>query len=288
MVNNTGGLSPQTIPLFYFSGTGNTWWVSQRLAESLSVRGFRAAAYSIEQISPEEAAGLIRPAAIVGLGFPIYGSDAPRIFHDFLRSLPAQAAEKPVLGYVTQMAWSGDGINFLCRHLLARGYRLRWAVEFNMPNNICMDIFPVPYQSDYARFERLLARAHAKIEKLADRVARGEGWRQNSGPLSAAFAWLQRAPFRVVHNWAQRFWSVDAKRCTACGLCARQCPVENILMKGGLPVFQGNCVYCMRCFNYCPELAVLYGTRSNRRAARVPPFKGPVPEFSPSLISYHS
>ncbi len=285
MENNTGDLSPQTIPLFFFSGTGNTWWVSQRLAEVLSARGFRAAAHSIEQVTPEEAAGLIGQAAIVGLGFPVYGSDAPRIFHDFLRSLPARAAEKPVLGYVTQMGWSGDGINFLYRPLLVRGYRLRWAVEFNMPNNICLDVFPVPYYSDYPRFEPQLARARAKVEKLADRVARDEGWRQNSGPLSAASAWLQRAPYRLIHGWGQRFWSVDAERCTACGLCARQCPAGNIQLKDSLPIYQGNCVYCMRCFNYCPELAVLYGTRANRRAARVPPFKGPVPEFSPSLIS---
>jgi NAD-dependent dihydropyrimidine dehydrogenase PreA subunit/flavodoxin len=285
VVNNNGIFSTSTIPLFYFSGTGNTWWVSQRLAESLSARGFSAAAYSIEQVTPEQAADLIRPAAIIGLGFPIYGSDAPRIFHDFMQTLPFQDTEKPVLGYVTQMAWSGDGINFLRRPLLAHGYRLRWAVEINMPNNICMDIFPVPYQSDYARFEPQLARAWARVEKLADRVARGRGWLQNSGPLSSASAWLQRAPFRLVHDWAQRFWSVDAELCTACGLCARQCPAGNIRMENGLPVYQGNCVYCVRCFNYCPELAVLYGTRANRRAVRVPPFKGPVPDFSPTLIS---
>ncbi len=40
-----------TIPLFYFSGTGNTWWVSQELCQALSARGMEATAYSIEQTS---------------------------------------------------------------------------------------------------------------------------------------------------------------------------------------------------------------------------------------------
>ncbi len=279
-------VNQKPLPLFFFSGTGNTWWVSRCLAEALSARGFDAGAHSIEQVAPAQAAALIRSADIIGLGFPIYGSDAPRIFHDFIRSLPEQENEKSVLGYVTQMAWSGDGINFLYRPLLVRGYRLRWAVEFNMPNNICMDIFPVPYASDYARFRPRLARARARAEKLAGMVARGQPWRQNSNPLAAASAWLQRAPFRLVHDWGRNFWSVDAGLCISCGLCVRQCPAGNIRMSGkGLPVYGEECVYCLRCFNYCPELAVLYGTKSNRRAARIPPFKGPVPEFSPALIA---
>lgn len=272
------------LPLFYFSGTGNTWWVSQRLVEALNTYGFDARAYSIEQITPDKAAALIEKADIIGLGFPIYASDAPRIFHDFLTTLPHQAAAKSVLGYITQAGWSGDGINFLERPLMKRGYRLRWAIEINMPNNICLDLFPFPYYSDYAKFETQLEQARCRIENLAQKVAHNQGWRQNNSLLAAALAWTQRGPFRLAHDWGRKFWSVDEDICTSCGLCASQCPVGNIRMLDGLQVYDHNCVYCMRCFNYCPELAVRYMNSRNRRAHRTPPFKGPVPKFSPRLV----
>lgn len=272
------------IPLFYFSGTGNTWWASQRIREGLNGKNFCCEAYSIEQISTREAGELVSQAAIVGLGFPIYGSDAPRIFHAFLDGLPKQEADKPVLGYVTQLAWSGDGCNFLYRKLLEKGYRIRWAIELNMPNNIALGFSPLKYSADYESFRPKLEKCEAIIEKLCGKVARDEGWRQHSGALDAALAWMQRGPFRWAHDWGRKFWSVDAEKCTSCGICARNCPVGNIRMADGLPEWNLKCVYCMRCFNYCPELAVRYMNFSNARAERNPPFRGPVPEFDPGLV----
>jgi len=39
------------LPIFFFSGTGNTWWVGSELANALSEQGFHAEALSIEQVS---------------------------------------------------------------------------------------------------------------------------------------------------------------------------------------------------------------------------------------------
>ena len=254
------------------------------MREGLRGQGYQCEAYSIEQISTREAGKLADQAEIVGLGFPIHGSDAPRNFLTFLDALPKQADEKPVLGYVTQLAWSGDGCNFLYGSLLEKGYRIRWAAELIMPNNIALGFSPLKYSADYESFKPKLEKCEEVIEELCRKVARGEGWRQHSGPLYAALAWMQRGPFRWAHDWGRKFWSVDAKKCTSCGSCARNCPVENIHMEDGLPQWDQKCVYCMRCFNYCPELAVKYMNFSNARAARNPPFQGPVPDFHPGLV----
>ena len=32
----------KSVPIFYFSGTGNTWWVGNRIAEALNKMGFNA------------------------------------------------------------------------------------------------------------------------------------------------------------------------------------------------------------------------------------------------------
>ena len=277
-------MKPQIVSIFYFSGTGNTWWASERIAEELTTYGFCANAYSIEQVSGKETAVLIEESSIIGLGFPIYGSDVPRIFHDFIRALPRQKVQKPVLGFVTQMAWSGDGMNFLEEELISRGYLIRWAVEFNMPNNIALPIIPLPFSSDTSKFKPQLKKCSQKITDLCVKIANKDYYRQHDRWIHAASAWIQRGPFRQVHDWGRKFWSVDPDACTSCDRCAQICPVENIRMRDGLPTHGGECVYCMRCFNYCPTLAIQYMGMKNKRAKKKTPFQGPVPAFRPEMI----
>lgn len=274
----------KTIPIFIFSGTGNTWWVSEQLVKQLRNLGLVASTHSIEQVTKEQISKLIAAADMVGFGFPIYGSDAPRIFHDFIDDLPVLDRRKDTLGFVTQMAWSGDGCNFLEKILSKKGYKLRWTAEFNLPNNIALPIFPLPYSADYAKFERQLQKCKDKAAILSEKIAHGETYREHRDVFSTASAWIQRGPFRLAHDWGRKFWSVDAEECTSCERCARLCPIENIQMVDGLPVHGDACVYCMRCFNYCPTLAIHYAGMSNKRAKKNPPFKGPVPEFRPEMI----
>lgn len=96
--------------------------VSTQIAEKLNNLGHEATAHSIEQVTEKQTAALVENADIIGLGFPIYGSDMLRPFHQFLERLPTIQPAKAVLGYVTQMAWSGNGINFLDAALKSKGY----------------------------------------------------------------------------------------------------------------------------------------------------------------------
>jgi len=278
-------MAKKKIPLFYFSGTGNTWWVSKRVEEKLRELGSDATAYSIEQLPGDKASQLAINADIIGLGFPIYGSDAPRNFHHFLDQLPTLNPPKPVFGFITQLAWSGDGCNFLKKKLGAKGYALTWAAEFKMPNNIALGFSPLRYSNDYAKFKPLLTKDENRIAAFCEKISQGAPHRQHGSILDAVLGWVQRAPFRWAHDRFREYWSIDAEKCTSCGICARFCPAGNITMIDGLPQYADKCIYCMRCFNYCPTLAVHYMNLSNDRAERIPPFRGPVPEFHPRLIA---
>jgi NAD-dependent dihydropyrimidine dehydrogenase PreA subunit/flavodoxin len=277
-------MSNKTISIFYFSGTGNTWWISELLSKKLNGLKFQAKAYSIEQVNEKEIAGLVQASDIIGLGFPIYGSDVPRIFRDFLDRLPTLEKEKETLGFVTQMAWSGDGMNFLKNALFQKGYALKWSAEFNMPNNIALPIFPLPYSSNVDSFKPQLKQCEQQAETLCFKIAGNEPSLQHTGILAAMSAWVQRGPFRLVHDWGRRFWSVDAEACTACQRCARLCPVGNIEMRNGLPIYSDQCTYCMRCFNYCPTHAIHYLGMKNTRLERNPPFQGPSADFQPEML----
>jgi NAD-dependent dihydropyrimidine dehydrogenase PreA subunit/flavodoxin len=272
------------LPIFFFSGTGNTWWVGSELANALSEQGFHAEALSIEQVSRPQISAAISQAAIVGLGYPIYGSDAPLVVQDFIAALPVTEERKPMLVFATQAVWSGDGAYFMRSEIEAKGYQIRWAVHFNMPMNVCLDcgfVFNFLFRSANAKPAGALKRIH----KLAGRVAVGKTWIMGRSPLFS-FGWMQRLPFRkTMRFWQTSVLCVDPERCTACGRCEQLCPVGNIQLEDGLPQFGDQCNLCLRCFNYCPELAVLaFNKPFSEKWYGEAPYQGPVPEFTPEQL----
>ena len=62
-------------------------------------------------------------------------------------------------------------------------------------------------------------------------------------------------PFRALIPLADKSFQVDAK-CSGCGTCAKVCPVGNIKMVEGKPVWQHHCETCLAC--YC-----MVSTRGN-------------------------
>jgi len=229
---------------------------------------------------------LVTSADIVGIGYPIYGSDAPEIIKSFTEELPIQKNPKKMMIYVTQLAWSGDGASFMRHALRKQGYDLKWAVEFNMPNNISVPVFPALFTSDYSKFQNQLIKSEQRAKKLVDKIVCGIHWIMGANPLAAAAAWMQRAPYRHLFNKTKaKTWSVDAEKCTGCRRCEQICPLGNIQMKNSIPVYGDQCNFCMRCYNYCPELAVLAYHKSHNPERTGLPYQGPVPQFKPELIT---
>ena len=281
----------KSVPIFYFSGTGNTWWVGNEIAEALNNWGYNAKTFSIEQLVPDTINYLVNTADIIGIGYPIYGSDAPEIMKEFITSLPAVKEPKPIMIYVTQLEWSGNGAYFLHKEIEKKGYRVKWAVEFKMPNNIAVNIFPFNQMKstcEYVEFAERLADTAAKVQDLAVKVKDDQKWLMGNNPFSAAFAWVQRGPFRWgTKMFGTHIFTVDQKKCIQCSRCENICPVDNVRLNvAGFPEWGDECIMCMRCYNYCPMTAIkVYGKPFSRKHFGKMPFQGPVPEFKPENIS---
>jgi MinD superfamily P-loop ATPase len=66
-----------------------------------------------------------------------------------------------------------------------------------------------------------------------------------------------------VHH-ADRKFTVD-NRCTSCGTCVKVCPVENIRLEEGRPVWLHHCEQCMACIQLCPTEAIQAGKKTEKR-----------------------
>mgnify|MGYP001321701664 CR=1 FL=1 len=126
--------------IFYFSGTGNTRYVTRDLCKKLS-EGFDALAFDISGTG--ELSAELRAADCVLLAFPVYGSSPPVPMRRFVYDHADVWKGKEVIVVATQYMFSGDGAASLgrsvrniskCQIILPIARRLRSATEKNLKN----------------------------------------------------------------------------------------------------------------------------------------------------------
>lgn len=66
--------------------------------------------------------------------------------------------------------------------------------------------------------------------------------------------------FYALFVKADKFRADD--KCIGCGKCAQLCPLNDISIVDGLPVWGKNCTHCMACICHCPTGAIEYGRKS--------------------------
>jgi ferredoxin len=235
---------------------------------------------SIENLPTKKAQILIDNASVVGLGWPIYGSDAPNIIKTFVKNMPI-VENKPFLTFCTQMLFSGDGAIVMSRKLEAKGYVQKWAMQFNMPNNLPMVGSPLSVSDDYlSHEEKYLDHARKKAEYLAFMILKNVEHIKGASIFHTIAAMSQRPVFRAMHGAFEKMIKVNDD-CTGCGLCSDICPTNALKIEGerAVRVKKEECTLCLRCVNFCPKNAV-----NLTKKVKLPHYKGPDKETYKYII----
>lgn len=245
----------QKLGAFYFSGTGNTKYVVERLCELLK-NDFVVSAHDV--CSPDSVEEL-RRSEIVVIAFPVYGSAPPLPIREFVFSNAQYLKGKRIIVVSTQYMFSGDGAASLGRAIEKLGACVTHAEHFRMPNNISdCKIFSIKNGEELCG---MLEKTNRKLEKFARKICDGTEFRRGFNSFSRAVGYCsQRALFRKHENEKRRLLKVDESACTGCGACVRACPVKNLLLSSGKAAPLGHCALCYRCVNLCPNKALaLFG-----------------------------
>ncbi len=242
--------------ILYFSGTGNSRYIAQRMARTVG-----GEAVSLNGLLRD--GGPVDLAAGEGLVFvtPTYAWRIPRAVEDWIRHRGPGDGRRA--WFVMSCGDDIGGAEAHLRRLCAdKGLIFMGAARIVMPENyIAMFSVPGPEKAD-----GIVRRALPEIDGAAERVKKGEpfpgakagpfGWLK-SGPVNAAFYALcvKAGPFRAGDG------------CVGCGVCEKVCPLKNIRLEGGRPVWGKNCTHCMACICTCPKEAIEYGrlTAGKRR-----------------------
>lgn len=269
--------------IFYFSGTGNTWWASNKLVEELKIKGRTAECHSIEMLDKDATAELIENSDAVLFGYPVYGSYLPEPMKEFIDNIPEPSKTRKTGIFCTQMKASGDGAWFYHKVLEEKGFEIRWTFHFIMPNNISMKVFPLPYTVEKTKLDKIFERCGTKIEAAAESIAMNVLSLTGNGVFSLFIGLMQRPAYR--HFTKRPFkspYTVDNEKCVNCMRCIQLCPEGNIKLIDGKIQYGENCTFCMRCYNYCPKTAIsAYGMAHNNKKK---PYRGP-DGFDPALIT---
>ena len=237
--------------VLYFTGTGNSRHIAERIAHALGDE--------LVSLNDRIKAGDITPLAVndrLVLVAPTYAWRIPRIVRDHLLQTELRGARETwfVMDCGGEIGNAAKYNRALCRE---KGLTYMGTAQIVMPENF-IAMFNAP-EIEEAR--QIVAKAEPFIDRAIAAIKAGQMFapprknlydRITSGAVNPVFY-----PLFVK---AKSFTASGV--CIGCGKCEALCPLNNITLQNARPVWGSNCTQCMACICYCPAKAIEYGKKS--------------------------
>ena len=237
--------------IIYFSGTGNSRYAADMLADLLGDETLDSAQY----IRTGESAHIHSEKPLVFL-CPTYVSAPPLVFISFIRKAEF-TGEKKAWSVITCAGGSGAGAAYMKQLCTEKGLTFMGCEQLPMPQNYLL-YFKMKEKDEN---ERVILAAEKQIRLFAQSILAGKVFTRPSPKKWETVS--TKMILKPYYKWfitAKPFYSTD--KCVSCGRCASVCPLGNIRLEAGRPVWHDACTHCMACISACPKGAVEYGKKS--------------------------
>lgn len=232
----------------YFSGSGNTKYCVNRLCKRI---GQNIKAYSIED---EDIISKILKEDEIIFAYPTHYSNMPYMVREFIINNKNLWKGKRIFCLVTMGLFSGDGAGCSARLLKKYGAKIMGGYHIKMPDSIC-DCKAL--KKDSIENIRIIKNADKKIDNLANMISNGKYPKKGikfHNHIIGLFG--QRLWFYGKTNKYYKKLKIDYDKCSGCGNCIRNCPMNNLKFDGNKVIPGDRCTMCYRCANSCPKKAI--------------------------------
>ena len=234
-----------------FSGTGNSKYVAQRIADALD----DALVNLNDRIKASDTSSVETGERVI-IVTPTYAWRIPRVVRDWLLKTELHGA-KQAWFVMTCGSEIGNADKYNRELCAEKAISCMGTAQIVMPENY-IAMFSAP-QADEAR--QIVAKAEPDIDRAIAAIQANQPFAPTRNNLYDRFMSTAANPvFYALFVKADKFRADD--KCIGCGKCAQLCPLNDISIVDDRPVWGKNCTHCMACICHCPTGAIEYGRKS--------------------------
>lgn len=241
--------------IFYFSGTGNSKHIADKI---VNCTGERIVSISERTIEKNETYELGEDERI-GFVFPVYWYSLPTIVEKFMIHLKLSGYQKQYVYAVTTYGIAaGNVMDRLIQILKHKQVQLNGIFGVKMVDN-----YVVGYDiMDINKQRVILNNAEMEIDKIISKIEGRANTEYIKKGVIAFITPITGYAYRKT-NHTKKFFATQ--QCNGCKECERGCPCNAIHMMNGKPVWEGDCTFCLKCIHSCRQSAIQYGKFTVKR-----------------------
>ncbi len=240
--------------IFYFSGTGNSKYVANQVANLINDK-----IISINHFLKNNIESKFKSENPLIFVVPTYAWRIPKIVEQWLRKSKFEDNKDAyfILTCGDDIGNAGVYVEKLC---VEAGLNYRGTAPVIMPENY-LALFPTP---DESQCQLIIENAKPQIQLLAELIKKRDDFPKSKASLIGKFQSRIINPMFYPLIVKDKGFTVS-KDCISCNKCAENCPLNNVELILGKPVWKGNCTHCMACIACCPTKAIEYKNASKGR-----------------------
>ncbi len=235
--------------ILYFSGTGNSRHAAERIAQTTGDAIENIAVHLREGTTGTYQSTV--PYVFVG---PVYAGRYPKVMTEFMEKSTFGGNKKAYfIATCAETPWITETYT---RKLAAKiGLEVLGFNSVIMPQSYTTSGAAKPDEEN----KKIIAAAEPKIAEIAEKIKNGVTLPKEALGKSAMSNVINPMMYMTMMSTKKFHTTPD---CIGCGTCASVCPLGNIEMKDGHPVWGKNCTQCCACIGACPKGAIEYGKKT--------------------------